>query len=177
LEETVVQDYDALGFSLNAHPLGLVRAELERISARPRESRTDKGRTARGAASGAGRARISSPIFSAAALRTLRHGARAAVAGLVTVRQRPGTAKGMVFMTLEDETGMANLVIRPNIWERERRIARGCLALVAEGVIERQGEVIHLMSRRFHDLADVLAGAGRAQARLSGVSHQSRDFH
>ena len=97
----------------------------------------------------------------------MRHGQPVAVAGLVTVRQRPGTAKGMVFMTLEDETGMMNLVIRPNIWERQRNLARTKAALIAEGIVERQGEVIHVMVRRLHDLSE----------RLAAVRHRSRDFH
>jgi error-prone DNA polymerase len=97
----------------------------------------------------------------------MRHGQRVAVAGLVTLRQRPGTAKGMVFMTLEDETGMANLVIRPNVWQQHRSIARSKVALIAEGNVERQGEVIHVMVRRMHDLSE----------RLANLRHRSRDFH
>ena len=138
LEETVVNDYDALGFSLEAHPIGLVREELNHLKVTP------NGR-----------------------LRHLGNGQPVAVAGLVTVRQRPGTAKGIVFMTLEDETGMANLVIRPPIWERDQRIARGKIALLAEGHIERQGEVVHVIVRRMHDLS----------ARLANLAHRSRDFH
>jgi DNA polymerase III alpha subunit len=138
LDETVVEDYDALGFSLNAHPIGLVRRELDSLKATPSQR-----------------------------LKHMRHGQRVAVAGLVTVRQRPGTAKGMVFMTLEDETGMANLVIRPNIWERNRRVARSKIALIAEGTVERQGDVVHVMVRRLHDLSE----------RLANLRHRSRDFH
>lgn len=117
-------------------------------------------------------------IVRAADLKTLRHGQRVAVAGLVTLRQRPGTAKGMVFMTLEDETGMANLVIRPNVWERERRVARGSAALIAEGIVERKGEVIHVMARRFFDLADVLkAMQPEPRGPQPKIRHASRDFH
>jgi len=154
LDETVVQDYDALGFSLNAHPLGLVRQELDVLELR------HEGRSVR-------RADRLVSVVPAERLRHMRNGAPVAVAGLVTVRQRPGTAKGMVFMTLEDETGMANLVIRPNVWERERRVARKKIALIAEGHVERQGEVIHVMVRRLHDLS----------ARLANLTHRSRDFH
>ena len=137
-DETVVQDYDAIGFSLNAHPIELVRGELNALNVTPNQR-----------------------------LKQMRHGQRAIVAGLVTVRQRPGTAGGIVFMTLEDETGMANLVIRPNVWERNRSVARTKVALLAEGTIERQGEVIHVMVRRLHDLSE----------RLAAVRHRSRDFH
>ena len=89
------------------------------------------------------------------------------VAGLVLVRQRPGTAKGIVFCTLEDETGTANLIIRPEIYEKYRRAARGAVTLLAEGRVERQGEVVHLQPTRMEDLSKSLA-------RLRSVS---RDFH
>ena len=114
-----------------------------------------------------GSRRLRLSVVQAERLRRMRNGQPVAVAGLVTVRQRPGTAKGMVFMTLEDETGMANLVIRPNVWERERRVARNKIALIAEGHVERQGQVIHVMVRRLHDLS----------ARLANLTHRSRDFH
>ncbi|NUQ50269.1 MAG: error-prone DNA polymerase, partial [Phycisphaerae bacterium] len=193
LEQTVVQDYDAQGFSLNAHPLGLVREDLERIDpnrvkpSRTDPSRTDPSRDRKGAvhrgmaherASRTSGAMPRARIVRAADLKTLRHGQRVAVAGLVTLRQRPGTAKGMVFMTLEDETGMANLVIRPNVWERERRVARGSAALIAEGIVERKGEVIHVMARRFFDLADVLkAMQPEPRGPQPKIRHASRDFH
>jgi error-prone DNA polymerase len=138
LEETVVQDYDAIGLSLNAHPIGLLRKELSAT-------------------------RIS-PI---AAMQNARHKSRIAVAGLVTHRQRPGTAKGIVFMTIEDETGFANLIVHPRVWDREQRIARTKIALIAEGVVERQGEVIHLIVNRFRDVSEP----------LRELRHTSRDFH
>jgi DNA polymerase III alpha subunit len=99
-------------------------------------------------------------------LKTARHGRRLAVAGLVLVRQRPGTASGVVFITLEDETGIANLIVRPRVWERHRAVARGKVALVAEGVVERQGEVVHLMVNKLHDLSTLIAD----------VKPKSRDF-
>ena len=153
LVETVVHDYDALGFSLNAHPMELVRAELEG------RDRGIKGSRDRGSGHGL-------RVLRAAELRSTRNRQRVAVAGLVTCRQRPGTAGGIIFMTLEDETGMANLIVRPQVWERDRAIARSRIALIAEGVIERQGEVVHVMVRRFHDLSALLAG----------LTHRSRDF-
>ena len=90
-------------------------------------------------------------------LKKMRNGQRVAVAGLVLVRQRPSTAGGIVFMTLEDETGIANLIVRPNIWDRDRTVSRGKAALVADGVIQREGDVIHVMVRRLYDLSDLLA--------------------
>lgn len=137
-DETVVRDYDALGLSLTAHPIGLVRDELRRRS-----------------------------IKTAAELADARHRQCIAVAGLVTHRQRPGTAKGIVFMTLEDETGHANLIIRPEVWERDKRIGRSKIALIAEGHVERQGAVVHVQVRRLRDLS----------AHISPVTARSRDFH
>ncbi len=213
LEETVFEDYDAVGFSLNAHPISLVRAELDEVgrggegSARRRDAgasgpsagagpsenapgkSADRGvgelrvKVAPRAASryaskggrrqAAGAEKLPAGVLRCGELRTTRHGRRVAVAGLVTCRQRPGTAKGIVFMTLEDETGMANLIIRPEVWERDREVARGRIAVVAEGVVERQGEVVHVMVRRVHDLGAVLA----ARAVPQGLKHASRDFH
>ncbi len=137
LDETVVQDYDMLGLSLNAHPVELVRPELNRLRVLP------NGR-----------------------LRDTPHGRPVRVAGLVTVRQRPATARGIVFMTLEDETGNANLVVHPQIWERDARIARAKTALLVEGHVERQGEVVNVIVRRVHDLSQ----------RMARLAHRSRDF-
>ncbi len=146
LEETVVADYDAQGFSLHAHPLALLRPQLEFVARAAGDT---------------------NPLLTCAALRSAAAGRRVAVAGLVTLRQRPGTAKGVVFMTLEDETGMANLIIRPNIWEQYWSIARNRPALLAAGRVERQGQVVHLMAERFFDLT---MGFG-------ALRNASRDFH
>ena len=83
------------------------------------------------------------------------------------VRQRPSTAKGIVFITLEDETGVANLVVRPPVWDRWRSVARTSTALVVDGVVERQGTVIHVLAHRLGDLAVAIGRNG----------HRSRDFH
>ncbi|MFM1936111.1 MAG: hypothetical protein RI990_1070 [Planctomycetota bacterium] len=83
----------------------------------------------------------------------------AAVAGLVTCRQRPSTAKGVTFVTLEDETGIANLVVRPPVYERWRRIIRHAGAMVAEGRVEHRRGVTHLVVRRVHDLGPEIASA------------------
>ncbi len=138
LSETVVQDYDSIGFSLNAHPVELIRQELNALR-----------------------------VIPAAKLARLRNGQRVRVAGIVTCRQRPGTAKGVVFITLEDEGGMCNLIVRPEVWERDCWIARNRLALLAEGKIERQGPVVHVMATQLHDLS----------RRLVEIHGSSRDFH
>ncbi len=141
-ERNVVEDYAAVGFSLRAHPMELIRAELLRGWRGP-------------------------ALVPAEKLAHLRAGQRVAVAGLVTCRQRPGTAKGVVFMTIEDETGLANLIIRPDVWQRWRPVARHAAVLIIAGRIERQGEVVHVMARRFYDLGQW----------LGALRHRSRDFH
>ena len=88
------------------------------------------------------------------------------VAGIVLVRQRPGTAKGITFVTLEDETGTANLIVRPSVWRRYREAAMGATLLVAHGRLQRQGEVIHVLTTRLEDLSPWMRQLGA----------QSRDF-
>lgn len=138
LSETVAEDYYTTGLSLNAHPLALARAALHRLGVQP--------------------ARV---------LRHARQGEWISVAGLVLVRQRPGTAKGVIFYTLEDETGQANLIVRPRVYERYRPIARGCAAVIVDGRVERQGEVVHVQVSRFRALTEA----------LPAVASCSRDFH
>ena len=72
---------------------------------------------------------------------------------MVLVRQRPGTAKGVVFMTLEDETGSANLIVWPQVWERYRRVGRLARAVIASGLLQKQDGVIHLIVDRLQDLS------------------------
>ena len=81
------------------------------------------------------------------------------VAGLVLVRQRPGTASGVIFMTLEDETGIANAIIWPRIFGEFRRIVFGARAVAVEGVLQKEREVIHVIARRLIDLTPELMAA------------------
>jgi error-prone DNA polymerase len=85
----------------------------------------------------------------------------------VLIRQRPGTASGIVFETLEDETGVVNLIVRPDIYERFRPAARYAGLLECHGYVERQGKVVHVMAKRLFDLSPL----------LSGYPLESRDFH
>jgi error-prone DNA polymerase len=96
----------------------------------------------------------------------------AMVGGLVLCRQRPATASGIVFMTLEDETGVANLIIRPRAWERCRRIGRHAGAILAEGRVEHRDGVTHLLVRRMADLGPELA----RRADGTAPAQRSRDF-
>ncbi|MFO0897238.1 MAG: error-prone DNA polymerase [Pirellulales bacterium] len=134
----VAADYQAAGLTLRSHPVSFFRQELDSLG-----------------------------VARAAQLATLPKNRPVQVAGLVLVRQRPGTAKGITFVTLEDETGVANLIIRPEVWQRYYRAARTAAALLAEGPLQREGQVIHVLVRRLEDLSD----------RLRGMRSQSRDFH
>ncbi len=134
-------DYAATGLSLKAHPISFLRGRLDAMKVTP----------ARG---------LSDP-------RACPHGRRVVVAGLVLVRQRPGTASGIVFYTLEDETGIANLIVRPDVFERYRSVGKTSASLCAWGRVERQGEVVHVLVARLASL-DMLN---------AGVEVRPRDFH
>ena len=135
--EEVLADYRSTGLSLKAHPMKFLRAELERMDVVPAEQ-----------------------------LNSRPDGKPVGVAGIVLVRQRPGTAKGITFVTLEDETGQANLIIRPAVWKRWRRAALGATLLLAHGGLQRQGQIIHVLVTKLEDLSD----------RLNALVTQSRDF-
>lgn len=96
----------------------------------------------------------------------LTHGRRAHAAGLVITRQRPGTATGVVFLTLEDETGPLNVIVWSSLFERERRIVLGARLMGVTGEVQREGEVVHLIARKLEDRT----------ALLGGLRTVSRDF-
>ncbi|WP_428552264.1 error-prone DNA polymerase [Roseiarcus sp.] len=123
----VVEDYRRLSLSLKAHPTSFMRARL----------------AARG-------------ILRAEALRSVRNGERVTVAGLVLVRQRPGTAKGVIFMTLEDETGIANVIVWPKAFERLRAIVLGARFVAVTGKLQSESGVIHIVAERMDDLTPML---------------------
>ena len=106
-------------------------------------------------------------LLSAAALRERPHGSLARAAGLVTCRQRPDTASGVIFVTLEDETGTVNVVVWRDLVERQRRELLGARLLAVAGAVERDGEVVHLIARRLFDRS----------ALLGCLEAPSRDFH
>jgi error-prone DNA polymerase len=111
------------------------------------------------------------------------------VAGLVLVRQRPGTAKGVIFMTLEDETDIANIIVWPKAFEKNRRTVMTARFLVVRGRLQRAGLVIHVVAESFFDLSAELPwlrnGGDLFSPKLSGGQHppdtqlllKSRDFH
>ncbi len=135
--EEVLADYRTKGLSLLAHPLQFLRGELEKLR-----------------------------VIPASGLKTWPNGKWVRVAGLVLVRQRPSTAKGITFVTLEDETATANLIIRPGVWQRFRTAALGATILIAAGPLQRQGENIHVLVAKLEDFS----------VHLDGMQSQSRDF-
>src|SRR3970282_1807059 len=106
-------------------------------------------------------------LATAAELREVPHGHYARAAGIVIGRQRPDTASGVVFVTLEDETGSINVIVWRDVGEAQRRELLGARLLAVHGVLERQGEVVHLIAKRLVDHSPLLGKLATA----------SRDFH
>jgi error-prone DNA polymerase len=125
--EHVVQDYLSTALSLKAHPVRFVREQLESLGVIPTKE-----------------------------LKNRKDGQIVKVAGLVLVRQRPGTAKGVCFITVEDETGIANLVVFQNLFETFRKEILQSRLLMVEGKLQIEGEVIHVIARRCFDLSGLL---------------------
>ena len=136
--EDLLADYARLGFTLGRHPLSFVRDQLAALRF------------------------LTAADITAAPDRMLARGA-----GLVTCRQRPGTAKGTLFLTLEDETGLTNVIVRPELFEQQRRILLGARLMGVFGQIRRQGRVVHLVASRVVDHSPL----------LGSLAARSRDFH
>jgi len=132
----LVADYASLGLTLGRHPMALLRLRLDW--------------------------RYATADF----LRKMAHNAPARCVGLVTCRQRPATASGVIFITLEDETGLANIIIHPKLVERQRQEVLGAPLLGVLGVLQREGEVVHLLAKRLVDHS----------ALLGRLTVASRDF-
>jgi len=137
----VVEDYRRLSLSLKAHPASFMRARL----------------TARG-------------ILGSDALRSVKNGERVTVAGLVLVRQRPGTASGVIFMTLEDETGVANVIVWPKVFERLRAIVLGARFVAVTGKLQSEQGVIHIVAERMNDLTPMLGLLSEAGATIGALA-------
>ncbi len=138
LGQEVMHDYLTVGLSLKRHPVGVIRQELARLG-----------------------------LATCAQVQAARHGDWVKAAGVVLIRQRPGTAGGIVFQTIEDETGIANLIVRPEIYDQFRQAARHATLIRVEGRVERQGQVVHVTARKLDDLSEMLAG----------FQGKSRNFH
>jgi error-prone DNA polymerase len=133
--EALVLDYERTGLSVGDHPMRLLRERLPKRFKR------------------------------AADLETSKNGERVSAAGLVICRQRPGTASGVVFVTMEDETGFINLVLWARVFDEHRDVATGSSLLTAHGKIERDGEVVYIVARRLERLD------------TGSLPRMSRDFH
>jgi error-prone DNA polymerase len=138
LAAQVHSDYHSVGLSLKGHPLGFVRHELDRLK-----------------------------VVTSSRLAELPDKARVRVAGLVLVRQQPGTAKGTVFVTLEDETGVVNLIVWPDVWKRHHRAANQASTMLATGRLQHAEGVTHVVATRLEDLTSI----------LPAIRPHSRDFH
>jgi error-prone DNA polymerase len=136
--QNIVADYRSAGLTLRRHPLALLRARL-----------------------------LEQRLMPAVKLNGYRNGQPARGCGIVTVRQRPGTAKGVIFMTLEDETGNVNVIIWPSLLEKQRKEVLGASLLAVYGVWQCEGEVRHLVAKRLVDLSHL----------LGGLQSDSRNFH
>ncbi|MCG8041429.1 MAG: OB-fold nucleic acid binding domain-containing protein, partial [Candidatus Thiodiazotropha endolucinida] len=136
--EEIIADYASSGVSLRRHPVALLRARLEKRR-----------------------------VHTAQALWSVRNGAVARTAGLVIGRQRPGTASGVIFVTLEDETGQANIIVWPKIAEAQRKPLLQSQLLIVSGIVQQQDGVLHLIAGRLEDRTDW----------LGELETKSRDFH
>ncbi|HEY5998153.1 MAG TPA: OB-fold nucleic acid binding domain-containing protein, partial [bacterium] len=125
--QDLLEDYAAVGLTLGRHPVALLRGRLAREK-----------------------------CLTAARLNALPHGRPARFAGIVVTRQRPGTAKDVTFVTLEDETGTANVVVWRDLADRQHRELIGARLLLVAGRIEREGAVVHLIARRLADFSHLL---------------------
>jgi error-prone DNA polymerase len=130
-------DYSSTGLTLGRHPVSFIRGELRRRR-----------------------------VLTATELLRLAHGTRARACGLITMRQRPMTASGTIFLTLEDETGNVNVVIWPRLWEHQRATVLGASLIAVDGRMESDGDVYHLIADRVHDFGHL----------APGLETRSRDF-
>ena len=144
----VIEDYSHVGLTLRNHPVSFLRSGL-------RHQR----------------------MVTCAEAMQARDGCWLQIAGLVLVRQMPGSAKGVVFITIEDETGIANLVIWPKLYERQRRVILSSAMMAIYGRIQREGEVVHLVAHRLTDLSDLLASIGHRDAIFPASLGRGDELH
>jgi error-prone DNA polymerase len=125
--QEVLADYGSAGLTLRRHPMSFLRPVLDQRGIAPADT-----------------------------LAALPGNRRVKVAGVVLLRQRPSTANGITFVTLEDETGMTNLIVRQQVWERCRRVARTAAVMLAHGQLQKQDEIIHVLVTHLEDLTPAL---------------------
>ncbi len=146
--DEVVADYAHLGLSLRAHPLSFLRDSLRQ----------------RG-------------LLTCVEANTARDGRRLSTAGLVLMRQRPGSAKGVMFITIEDETGITNLVVWQSVAQAQRQIVLGARLLGVRGRLQREGEVVHLVAEELTDLSPLLAGLAETGGDFPLPHGRGDEFH
>ncbi|MEI5680462.1 MULTISPECIES: error-prone DNA polymerase [unclassified Mesorhizobium] len=144
----VVEDYGHVGLTLRSHPVAFLRQDLHRQR-----------------------------IISCRDAMDARDGRWLEAAGIVLVRQRPGSAKGVMFITLEDETGIANLVVWPKVFEKFRRIVLSGAMIAVKGRIQREGEVVHLVAHQLKDLTKELATVGERETPFPLPHGRGDEFH
>ena len=129
LSEHVVNDYQTIRLALKAHPMSFLREAYGRQK-----------------------------FITAEQLKRIKDGKRLSIAGLVLIRQRPGSSNGVVFITIEDETGVANLVVWPDVFEKQRKIVMGARLMAVHGIIQcdPDSDVIHVVARRLEDHTHML---------------------
>ena len=149
--EQVVQDYASTSLSLKAHPLSFLREKLQQLH-----------------------------VLSAKELTSAKNGDFVKVAGLVLVRQRPGTAKGVCFMTIEDETGWINAVIFPDLFDKQRKEILQSKLIMLTGQLQVEGEVIHVIVKQCYNISKLLGQLTVSQSQSPGAATfafpSSRDF-
>jgi error-prone DNA polymerase len=143
----VVEDYGHTGLTLRQHPIAFLRTDLAKRN-----------------------------IVTCEDAMTARDGRWLMTAGLVLVRQKPGSAKGVMFITIEDETGPANAVVWPKLFERRRRVVLGSSMMAINGRIQREGEVVHLVAQQLFDLSGDLSGLADMDTEFKLTSGRGDEF-
>lgn len=146
--EHVIHDYTHIGLSLKAHPVSFIRKELETLR-----------------------------VLSTQTANEAKDGEKIKVAGLILVRQRPGTASGICFITIEDETGITNLVVYQKLFNQFRKEILGAKLLMIEGKVQREGEVVHIVVQRCHNYNGLLQQLHGSKTRNIPPTMSEKVFH
>jgi len=142
----VVEDYRSTGLSLRRHPVSFLRPDLAQRR-----------------------------IVRCADLPTIRDGKQVEVAGIILVRQRPGSARGVLFVTIEDETGHANLILWPSVFEKQRALVLSASMVACRGKLQKEGEVIHVIAAHLTDLSGLLRSVGERDDQPFPLPHGRGD--
>lgn len=146
LSEHVLSDYQSMSLSVKAHPLSFLRETLAMLQITPNRD-----------------------------LPSMPDGTYVKVAGLILIRQRPGTASGICFITIEDETGVANLVVFKKLFDKYRKEIVSARLLMVEGKVQKEGEVIHVIAQKCHDISKLLAHLSSGNDEVLGVQTSRAD--